>query len=147
MLDHADRLRLAHTEMLLRSYNKKIEQHEQVIAGFSGKLRNLRQSQEATLRSIVDKNAQTDYGRTHGFAEIANVDDYRRRVPIVQYDDLQPYVTRAVAGESDVLTRGVASYFSVTSGSTAGPKFIPGNQQTITVGCEAILARNSYLRR
>jgi hypothetical protein len=146
-MDHSDRLRLAYTEMLLRSYNKKIEQHEEVIAGFTGKLRNPRQSQEATLRSILDRNAQTDYGRRYQFSEIGNSDDYRRRVPIVRYEDLQPYVTRARAGEPDVLTRGVASYFSVTSGSTADPKFIPGNQQTITVGCEAILVRNSYLRR
>jgi len=146
-MNHADRLRLGYTEMLLRSYNKKIEQYEGVIAGFGEKLRNLRQSQEATLRSILDRSAQTDYGRRYQFPEIADAADYRRRVPVVRYDDLQPYVTRALAGEPDVLTRGVASYFSVTSGSTAGPKFIPGNQQTITVGCEAILARNSYLKR
>jgi hypothetical protein len=146
-MNHADRLRLGYTEMLLRSYNKKIEQHEEVLTGFTGKLRYPRRAQEATLRSILERNAQTDYGRRHQFSEIRDADDYRARVPIVRYDDLQPYVARAVAGEPDVLTRGVASYFSVTSGSTAGPKFIPGNQQTITVGCEAILARNSYLRR
>jgi GH3 auxin-responsive promoter len=146
-MDHADRLRLSYTEMLLRSYNKKIEQHEEVIAGFAVKLRNPRESQEATLRSILDRNAQTDYGRRHQFSAILNSADYRRRVPLVRYEDLHPYVTRALAGEPDVLTRGVASYFSVTSGSAAAPKFIPGNQQTITVGCEAILVRNSYLRR
>jgi hypothetical protein len=146
-MDHSSRLRLGYTEMLLRSYNRKIDRHEEVLAGFEAKLRDPRGTQEAVLRSILERNAGTDYGRRYGFAGITDSNGYRERVPIVTYDELTPYIERALAGQADVLTRGVTSYFSVTSGATAAPKFVPGNQQTITVGCEAILARNSLLRR
>jgi hypothetical protein len=64
---------------------------------------------------------------------------------VVRYEDIQAAVQRMMKGERDVLIQGVASYFSTTSGSMAAPKFIPGTQQTISAGCDAIMARNAYL--
>ncbi|MEO8378602.1 MAG: GH3 auxin-responsive promoter family protein [Acidobacteriota bacterium] len=146
-MDHASRLRLGYTEMLLKTYSRRMEQPQVVLAAFEAKLANPREAQLATLRLILERNAKTAFGQAHGFASITDLDAFRAAVPIVTYDQLAPWIERAVAGESDVLTRGPVSYFSTTSGTTAKPKFIPGTQQTIQAGCEAILARNSYLLR
>lgn len=146
-MDRATRLRMDYTAMLLRSYSRRMSDAPAVLAGFDARLADPRQAQEQTLRSILKRHADCEYGRRHGFAAVGGYDDYRARVPVVGYEDLRPCVERMLAGEPDVLVRGAASYFSTTSGSTAAPKFIPGTQQTITAGCEAILARNAYLRR
>lgn len=146
-MDHASRLRLGYTEMLLKTYNRRMERPDEVLSAFEAKLADPRGAQLATLRLILERNAQTAFGRRHGFASIQDLAAFRAAVPIVTYDELEPWIDRAVAGESDVLTRGPVSYFSTTSGTTAKPKFIPGTQQTIVAGCEAMLARNSYLLR
>ncbi|MGZ8711523.1 MAG: GH3 auxin-responsive promoter family protein, partial [Thermoanaerobaculia bacterium] len=146
-MDHASRLRLGYTEMLLKTYSRRMERPDQVLSAFEAKLADPRAAQLATLRLILSRNAQTAFGRAHDFASIHDVDAFRAAVPIVTYDELAPWIERAVAGENDVLTRGPVSYFSTTSGTTAKPKFIPGTQQTIMAGCEAMLARNTYLLR
>lgn len=146
-MDHASRLRLGYTEMLLKTYGRRMERPDDVLSAFEAKLADPRGSQLATLRLILERNARTAFGREHGFGSIAGLEQFRERVPIVTYDELAPWIDRAVAGENDVLTRGPVSYFSTTSGTTAKPKFIPGTQQTIVAGCEAMLARNSYLLR
>lgn len=146
-MDHASRLRLGYTEMLLKTYSRRMERPEEVLSAFEAKCASPREAQLETLRVILRRNADTAFGRAHGFAAIRDVDAYRAAVPMIAYDDLAPWIERAVAGESDVLTRGPVSYFSTTSGTTSTPKFIPGTQQTIVAGCEAMLARNTYLLR
>lgn len=146
-MDRASRLRMGYTEMLLRTYSRRMADPAAVRAAFEAQLADPRRTQEDTLRAILARHADSEYGRRHGFAGLDGYDDYRARVPVVGYEELRPYVERMLAGEADVLLRGGASYFSTTSGSTAAPKFIPGTQHTITAGCEGILARNAYLCR
>jgi hypothetical protein len=147
MLDRASQLRMSYTQMLLRGYNRRMEEPAQVLGAFERLLRDPRASQEETLGAILRRHAQTEYGRCHQFAAIDGLESYQSRVPVVTYDDLGPLVQRMMAGETGVLVDGVASYFSTTSGSSAAPKFIPGTQQTILAGGESILVRNAYLQR
>jgi len=146
-MDRASRLRMNYTAMLLRSYTRKLEHLDATLDGFEQKLRGGRTTQEATLLEILGRNAASQYGQAHGFGRITSYEAYRETVPVVQYEDLRPSVTRMAAGEPDVLLQGKASYFSVTSGTLAAPKLLPGSQQSIIAGCEALLARNGYLRR
>jgi len=146
-MDRASRLRMSYTAMLLRSFNKRFEQLDETLASFDAKLRGGRATQEATLLGILKRNAGSAYGRRFGFASIGSYEEYRSAVPAVDHEALRPLLERMVAGEADVLIKGKASYFSTTSGTTAAPKFLPGTQQSIAAGCEAVLARNSYLRR
>jgi GH3 auxin-responsive promoter len=147
MLDRASRLRMSYTQMLLRGYHRRLEDPTPVLAAFELLLRDPRAAQEETLRAILRRHAGTEYGRRYDFGAVDGLADYQARVPVVTYDDLGPLVRRMMAGEASVLVDGVASYFSTTSGSSAAPKFIPGTQQTILAGGEAILARNAYLQR
>jgi auxin responsive GH3 family protein len=147
MLDRASQLRMSYTQMLLRGYHRRMEDPGAVLASFEALLADPRASQEQTLRSILQRHAKTEYGRSHGFDEISDHEGYRARVPVVTYDDVSPLVQRMMAGEPNVLVSGQASYFCTTSGSSAAPKFIPGTQQTILAGGEAIVVRNSYLQR
>ena len=82
--------------------------------------------QERLLRDeILVPNARSAYGEAHGFASVGGLDDYRRRVPLVGYEQLRPAVERMVRGEPGVLTAERPVAFFKTSGSLAAPKLIP----------------------
>ncbi|HEV8586470.1 MAG TPA: GH3 auxin-responsive promoter family protein [Methylomirabilota bacterium] len=82
-------------------------------------------AQARVLRRLLAANAETAFGREHGFAATATPADYARRVPIRDYEALRPWVTRAVAGEPRVLTAEAPFMFTSTSGTTGEPKLVP----------------------
>jgi hypothetical protein len=81
--------------------------------------------QERLLQDTLGRNAATAFGREHGFSGIGTVGDYRERVPVRGYAELQPYIERAAAGESCVLTADAVESFALSSGSSAPSKLIP----------------------
>ena len=50
------------------------------------------QSQQRLLREILETNADTEFGRRHGFGSIVTFRDFQERVPISNYEDLEPYI-------------------------------------------------------
>ncbi len=83
------------------------------------------------LDSILAPNAESDFGRRHDFASIRSVDDFRRAVPIRDYEGFRADVERIDANESGVLTVEPTKRFFTTSGSTSRPKYIPVTQSFI----------------
>ncbi|MEP7346858.1 MAG: GH3 auxin-responsive promoter family protein, partial [Gemmatimonadaceae bacterium] len=82
-------------------------------------------TQEGRLRDLVAANANSAYGRAHRFASINSVRDWQDQIPIVHYEELEPWVKRAAAGEERVLTEAPVRIFERTSGSTAPTKLVP----------------------
>ncbi len=81
--------------------------------------------QERIWRKLIKKAALTAFGKEHGFAELRSYEQYVRRVPLMGYEAMKPYVERIIAGEKDVLWPGRPRYFAKTSGTTSGVKYIP----------------------
>lgn len=98
-----------------------------------------RASQAALLAEILAANADTDFGRTHGFADIHTIDDFRARVPIRPYDALRPWLDRVAAGETGVLTSEAVIAFEETGGSTAGGKLVPYTASSLRAFRAAVL--------
>ncbi|MCC7467037.1 MAG: GH3 auxin-responsive promoter family protein [Saprospiraceae bacterium] len=86
--------------------------------------------QEKTMHRIVAQAAQTAFGRDHGFSAIKTYDDFKKAVPIRDYEDLKPYIDRVKNGEPDVLWPGRPAYFAKTSGTTSGVKYIPMSKES-----------------
>jgi hypothetical protein len=86
-----------------------------------------RAAQQSVLRDLLKLNADSDFGRTHGFSEIRTVADFRRRLPIADYDAFEPYIERVKRGETGALlgNRNRLMMFALTSGTTAAAKFLP----------------------
>jgi len=59
--------------------------------------------QRRVLADLLRFNADTAYGRAHGFASVRTLDDFRKAVPVQDYAALAPWVERAAAGERNVL--------------------------------------------
>lgn len=83
------------------------------------------QTQRGIIQSLLARNAASAYGRKHGFDQIKSYEQFRERVPIVDYEAIEPWIARIVRGEQSVLTHEPATRLVPTSGSTGGRKLIP----------------------
>lgn len=86
--------------------------------------------QEKIFRYLTTRAAGTAFGRDHHFADIQNYEDFKKVVPIRDYEDLKHYVERIKTGESDILWPGKPAYFAKTSGTTSGVKYIPMSKES-----------------
>lgn len=99
--------------------------------------------QQETFQRIVAQARNTAFGRDHHFADIRTYDDFKKHVPIRDYEALKDYVERVVHGDADILWPGKPAYFAKTSGTTSGTKYIPISQQSIPNHINS--ARNALL--
>jgi hypothetical protein len=83
------------------------------------------QAQDRLLRQILETNADTEFGRRHGFGAITTFEEFQARVPIARYEDLEPYITAAMQGRPNQLTKDPPVLFTTTSGTTGARKYIP----------------------
>lgn len=83
--------------------------------------------QERVLFDKLQRHADSDFGREHGFRTIRNIADFRRRIPLQDYDSLAPYIERMKNGDPTALLGPGERVlmFALTSGTTADPKYIP----------------------
>jgi hypothetical protein len=82
-------------------------------------------AQKKVFKSLMSKAEKTAFGKEHGFATISSYKDFKSAVPVRDYEELKPYIKRALDGEKDVLWKGLPLYFCKTSGTTSGTKYIP----------------------
>lgn len=101
------------------------------------------ETQEKVFQNLISEAAGTQFGKDHDFISIHSYEDFVKRVPIRDYEDLKPYVERVVAGEADILWKGKPIYFAKTSGTTSGSKYIPISKESMPYHVEA--ARNAIL--
>lgn len=100
-------------------------------------------TQEKVFNKLIKKARDTKFGQDHGFQDINNYDDFKKHVPIRDYEALKPYVEKMLAGEDNVLWPGKPEYFSKTSGTTSGVKYIPITKDSIPNHINS--ARNALL--
>src|SRR5713101_4400425 len=82
-------------------------------------------AQVQVLRGLMSRNADTAFGRAHGFSHVASVADYAHAIPIADYEAFRPFVKRIIGGEKRVLTADEPYMFTTTSGTTGEPKLLP----------------------
>ncbi len=99
--------------------------------------------QERIMQSLVSDAKTTLFGRDHHFETITTYDDFKKNIPVRDYEDLKPYITKVLEGESDVLWKGKPEYLAKTSGTTSGTKYIPITRQSIPNHINS--ARNALL--
>jgi len=99
--------------------------------------------QQQTLKQLIDCAKQTAFGSDHHFGSIHTYEDFKKNVPVRDYEELRPYIDRAVAGEENVLWPGKPAYLTKTSGTTSGVKYIPISKESMPTHIKA--ARNALL--
>lgn len=101
------------------------------------------QTQETEFEKLVGAAANTLFGQEHGFADIKNYADFKRQVPVRDYESLRGYMDRVKNGESNILWPGKPLYLSKTSGTTSGTKYIPLTKESMPAHIDC--AKNALL--
>lgn len=82
-------------------------------------------AQKALLRGILSQNADTGFGRHHGFAKIDGQETWQRAVPVHGYEELRPWIEKNIETGTPSLTAEPPVAYNITSGTTDKPKLIP----------------------
>ena len=104
---------------------------------------NAVQLQQKTFTNLVYAAKDTAFGKMHNFGAIYSYEDFKKQVPISDYEQLRPYIDRVVNGEANVLWPGKPAYLAKTSGTTSGVKYIPISKESMPQHIKA--ARNALL--
>ncbi len=100
-------------------------------------------TQAKAFSDLMKGGRDTAFGRDHNFQSINSYEDFKKQIPIRDYEDFIPYIDRIKKGEKNVLWKGKPLYFSKTSGTTSGVKYIPISKESISNHINA--ARNAIL--
>ena len=92
---------------------------------------NPAETQHQVFLSIIAGAANTKFGKDHDFSSIKSYEDFKKKVPIRDYEALAPYIELLKEGKPDVLWKGKPLYFSKTSGTTSGAKYIPITKESM----------------
>ncbi len=99
--------------------------------------------QQRIFDELISKGRNTLFGKDHDFSSIRTYDDFRKHVPVRDYEGLKPYFDQVVQGTPDVLWEGKPAYLAKTSGTTSGIKYIPITRDSIPNHINS--ARNALL--
>ena len=82
--------------------------------------------QNGILTDLLSKLKQTQYGLDHGAGGMDSIKDFRKRMPLVHYEELFPYIDKMMQGEANQLYPGNVYWFAKSSGTTNDKsKYIP----------------------
>lgn len=89
-------------------------------------------SQREVLQDLVTSAQYTEFGKKYNFSKIFNLDEFKKAVPINEYDDLKPYIQRIMDGEQNILWNTPITWFAKSSGTTSDKsKFIPLSDESL----------------
>ncbi|MBI3406853.1 MAG: GH3 auxin-responsive promoter family protein [Planctomycetes bacterium] len=82
---------------------------------------------QAALRQVIlARQAATDFGKQHRFADIRTTAAFRKHLPVAGYEYFEPYIQRVMKGDTAALLSSPKVHmFALTSGTTSSRKFIP----------------------
>lgn len=87
--------------------------------------KNAVSDQQRIMAELIKHAGKTVFGKDHHFEHIKTYADFKKAVPVRDYEALRPYIDRIIDGELHVLWPGKPKYFAKTSGTTSGVKYIP----------------------
>ncbi|MDZ7647721.1 MAG: GH3 auxin-responsive promoter family protein [Cytophagales bacterium] len=74
--------------------------------------------QDEVLRRLISTARYTEFGQKYAFDDLINYEDFKRRVPIHTYEQIFPYINRAMHGEKIRFGRLKGKWFAKSSGTT-----------------------------
>ena len=87
--------------------------------------------QEAILKGLLQVGSKTEFGTEHKLSEVKNYAEFSQAVPVRDYEQFSPYISRIKEGRHNVLWKGQPIYLAKTSGTTSGVKYIPITKDSI----------------
>lgn len=89
-------------------------------------------AQRNVLQHLVTQAQYTEFGKKYKFSRLFTVKDFKKRVPIHEYDDIKPYISRMMKGEENILWNTPINWFAQSSGTSSGKsKYIPISEESL----------------
>ncbi|KAL2331787.1 hypothetical protein Fmac_019368 [Flemingia macrophylla] len=95
--------------------------------------RNADEVQEKVLAEILSRSAHTEYLQRHGLDGFTDRSTFKKRIPVVTYEDLKPDIDRIANGDtSPILCSKPISEFLTSSGTSGGErKLMPSIEEEL----------------
>src|SRR5579862_837408 len=88
--------------------------------------------QREVLQDLVTSAQYTEFGRKYNFSKVFSIREFKKAVPIQEYDDIKPYIQRLMNGEQYLLWNTPVNWFAKSSGTTSSKsKFIPITEESL----------------
>ncbi len=89
-------------------------------------------AQREVLQHLVTTAQYTEFGKKHNFSRLFTLKEFKKQIPIHEYDDIKPYIMRMMEGEENVLWNTPVTWFAKSSGTTSDKsKFIPVSEESL----------------
>ncbi len=89
-------------------------------------------AQREVLQHLITAAQYTEIGKKYGFSKIFTLKEFKAKVPVVTYEDIQPYIQRMMNAEENILWNEPISWFAKSSGTSSDKsKFIPISSQSL----------------
>ena len=90
-------------------------------------------AQREVLQHLITSAQYTEFGRRYNFEKLFSMSEYKKNVPIHEYDDIKPYILRMMNREENILWNTPVNWFAKSSGTTSDKsKFIPISDESLT---------------
>lgn len=100
------------------------------------------EDQERIFKELIKTGRKTAFGKEHGFNTINTYEEFKKGVPLRDYEAFKPYIELIKQGKHNILWKGLPIYFAKTSGTTSGTKYIPITKESVDNHFDT--ARNAF---
>lgn len=88
--------------------------------------------QRHVLQYLVTNAQYTGFGKKYNFSGLFTLREFKRNVPIHEYEDIKPYIQSMMEGRENVLWNTPVNWFAQSSGTTSDKsKFIPISDESM----------------
>ncbi len=92
-------------------------------------------TQMMVFNSLISAGQFTKFGREHDFQKINHIKDFKKMVPVHEYDDIKHYIQLMMEGQQNILWNTPITWFAKSSGTTSDKsKFIPVSNESLEDG-------------
>jgi len=116
-------------------------------SAYDKRVKNALMYQQSTFYFLMENVVATRFGKDHHLAGVNTYEQFKKAVPVRDYEGLKDYVEAIKAGKEHILWPGKPKYFAKTSGTTSGTKYIPISATSIRHQVKAArLSLQYYIR-
>lgn len=89
--------------------------------------------QETVLKGLLKSGGNTEFAKTFGIQSNSSLEQFQNNVPLFTYDEIKPFIQRAIDGEESVLWPGKLKWLAKSSGTSSDKsKYIPVTYQFLS---------------
>jgi hypothetical protein len=116
------------TEMI-----ENVRDLQNLVGPWYRSLTNPAEAQKQVLLNFVKAYGKTRYGKKYHANKVEDVNDYRKKFPVMDYSTLNPYLAEVLKGDYESILSEPLVCWVMTRGSTGAAKVLPATETHLKV--------------